>query len=179
MQEQRAPSNIAIATKYGLITGVLGFVVFLARAMAGIQHNWVASAVSIVVLIALMALAHQEFKRTHGGRMTYGQGLGSGTWFSAVAALVQAVFLYVYTSYINTGYIATTLRAQQAAQQAALARRGITGDQAQHAMALTASFMTPVAIAVLSLIVGVIGGFIVALIVSMLTQNSEEQRASI
>lgn len=173
MQEQRAPSIVGIATKYGLIAGVLAFVVFLARAMAGIQHNRVAALVSIVVFIALMVLAQQEFKRAHSGRMTYAQGLGSGTLLSMVAALVRAILVYVYVSYINTGYIAATLRAEQAALQ----QRGIAPAQAQHIMGL-AAIMTPTGIVIMTLIMGVIGGFIVALIVSMFTQNSE-QSASI
>lgn len=173
MQEQRAPSIVGIATQYGLIAGVLAFVVFLARVMAGIQHNRAATAVSIVVFIALMVLAHQEFKRTHSGTMTYAQGIGSGTLLAAVAALVQSVLLYVYTGYINTGYVADTLRAQRAA----LAQRGTDEQAAQHAMALMASIMTPTGIAIVSLITGVIGGFIMALIVSMFTQSSERHAA--
>lgn len=175
MQEQRAPGILGIAAKYGIIAGALAFVVFLARVMAGIEHNWVATAVSIVVFIALMVLAHQELKRTRGGTMTYARGLGSGTLLGVVASLAQGVLLYVYMGYINTGYVAATLRAQQAA----LAQRGAMDEQAaQHAMALVAAIMTPTGIAILSVITGVIGGFIVALIVSMFTQSGE-QHASI
>jgi hypothetical protein len=77
--------------------------------------------------------------------------------------------LYVYLKYINTGYFAAAAQAQRAALQ----QRGITGEQAQHAMSITAPLLTPVGIFVISLITGVIGGFIVALIVSIFTQRSD------
>jgi hypothetical protein len=169
MEEQRTPSIVRIATKYGLIQGVLSFVVFLVGTLAGIKQNWVASLVNAALLIVLMVLAHREFKRTHDGMMTYPQGLGSGTLLSSAAAVVTCVLVYVYVKYINTGYLAAAMQAQQAA----LEQRGITGAQAQQAMAITAAIMTPVGIVVTSLITGVIVGFIVALIVSIFTQKGD------
>ena len=70
MEQQRAPSIAKIATKYGLIQGVLSFVGLVVVAMTGINQNW-ASLTSIVLLIVLMVLAHREFKKTHDGMMTH------------------------------------------------------------------------------------------------------------
>lgn len=169
MKEQRTSGIGAIATKYGLTLGVLAFVVILATILTGIQRNWLSTAVIAVLLIVLMVLAHQEFKKTHDGMLTYGQALGSGTLLSVVAAVVRGIFMYVYVKYINTGFFA----AAALMQHAALEKRGITGEQARHAMSLTAPLMTPVGLVVVSLITGVIGGFVVALIVSIFTQKSD------
>jgi hypothetical protein len=167
MEQQQPPSIVAIATKYGLMQGVLAFVVFLVQVMAGIKQSWVLTLIDVVILVVLMALAHGEFKRTHNGKMTYPQGLGSGTLLACVAAVVTTVLVYVYIKYINTGYVAAALHAQRAA----LEQRGITGAQAQQAMAIYGMVMTPTGIVVTSLISGVILGFIVALIVSIFTQK--------
>jgi Protein of unknown function (DUF4199) len=168
MEEQRAPGIGWIAMKYGLIQGVLGFVVFLVGTLTGMKQN-LTSVVSIVVLIVVMVLAHREFKKTHEGMMTYPQGLGSGTLLASVATVITSVFLFVYVKYVNTGYFA----AATLVQQAALKERGITGPQAEQAMALTRVIMTPVGIVVTSLITGVIAGFIVALIVSIFTRRGD------
>ena len=168
MEEQRAPSIARIATKYGLILGVLSFVIFLVVTMTGIQQNW-SSLVNIVLLIVLMVLAHQEFKKTHDGMMTYAQGLGSGTLVSIVATVVTCVLLFIYVEYINTGYLAAAMQTQQAA----LEQRGMTGAQAQQAMSMTAAMLTPVGIVITSLVTGVIAGFIVALIVSIFTRKGD------
>jgi hypothetical protein len=169
MEEQRAPGILRIATRYGLIQGVLSFVVFLVATLAAIKQSWGTSVANAVLLIVLMVLAHREFKKTHGGMMTYPQGLGSGTLLSSIAAVVTCVLVYVYVKYINTGYIAAAMQVQQAA----LEQRGISGPQAQQAMSIMAAVMTPVGIVLTSLISGVIVGFILALLVSIFTQKGD------
>ena len=169
MNERRTSGIGGIATKYGLILGVLSFVVFLAMILTGSRQNWLSTVIMAALVIALMILAHQEFKKTHDGMMSYGQALGAGTLLASVAALVKCIFMYVYVAYINTGFFAAAIRMQRAAIQA----RGVTPEQAQRAMSLTAPLMTPVGLVVISLITGIIGGFIVALIVSIFTQKSD------
>jgi hypothetical protein len=167
MEQQQAPSVFGIATKYGLIQGVLLFGTFLLPVLTRIQAGWITSVINTALIVVFIVLAHQEFKRANAGKMTYAQGLGSGTLLSSVAALITSVLIYVYVQYINTGYFAAVMEATRAA----LAQRGMTGEQAQQAMAMTAVMRTPVGIAVTSLILAVIWGFIVALIVSIFTQK--------
>ncbi|MEJ0039039.1 MAG: DUF4199 domain-containing protein [Gammaproteobacteria bacterium] len=169
MEEQRPPSTVKIATKYGLIQGVLAFLLFLVVTLTGMKQNWVSSVINIVVLVVLMVLAHREFKKTHEGMMTYGQGLGSGTLLSVVASVLTAVLLYIYVGFINTGYPAAALKAQQAV----LEQRGLSGAQLDQAMAFTGAMLTPVGIVITALVSGVIVGFIVSLLVSIGTRRSD------
>ena len=169
MQERRAHGIAAIATKYGIIQGVVSFLIFLAQVLTGLKQNWVVSVANIVVLIVLMVLAHGEFKRTHSRMMTYPQGLGSGTLLASVGAVIRCIITFIYLNYINTGYLAAVMQVQRAA----LAQRGITGAQAQMAGQIAAAITTPAGVAVTSLVSGVILGFIVALIVSIFTQRSD------
>jgi hypothetical protein len=169
MEQQPVPGIVKIATKYGLIQGVLAFGVFLLGTLPAMKPTWVTSVINTALLIVLMVLAHREFKRAHDGKMTYGQGLGSGTLLSSAAAVVSCILVYIYIKYLNTGYVAAAMQAQQAA----LEQRGLTGAQAQQAMAITATIMTPVGIVITSLITGVIAGFVVALVVSIFTQKAD------
>ncbi|HTT05156.1 MAG TPA: DUF4199 domain-containing protein [Steroidobacteraceae bacterium] len=169
MQQQRAHGIAAIATKYGLILGVVSFLIFLAQVLTGLKQNWVVSVANIALLIVLMALAHGEFRRTHSRMMTYPQGLGSGTLLASVGALIRSILTFIYLKYINTGYLTALVQAQRSA----LAQRGITGAQAQMAGQIAATITTPAGIAVTSLVTGVILGFVVALIVSIFTQKSD------
>src|SRR6185312_546934 len=169
MTEQRRSGIGAIATKYGLILRVLAFVAFLAITLTGITENWLSTVVVVALLIVLMVLAHQDFRKTHAGMITYGQALGCGTLLASIAALLRGILMYGYVKYINTGFFVAAARMQRAAIEA----RGLTGEQAQRAMSLTAHFLTPVGLLVTSVIAGVIGGFIVALIVSIFTQKSD------
>lgn len=169
MEERHAPSILRIATKYGLIQGVLSFVVFLLRALAGIKPSWVPLVTDAVIIIVLVVMAHREFRKTHRGMMTYAQGLGSGTLLSVLAAVINSILVYAYVGYVNAGYLAVARQAQRAA----LAQRGITGAQAQQAMAIAGALTTPVGVAIASLITGAIAGFVVALIVSIFTHKAD------
>ena len=169
MEEQRAPGIAKIATQYGLIQGVLSFLLFLIVTMTGLKQNWVSSVIGIVLLVVLMVLAHRAFKKTHEGIMTYGQGVGSGTLLSVVASVLTSVLLYIYVNFINTGYPAAALQIQQAA----LEQRGLSGAQLDQALVVTRIMLTPTGIVVTSLISSVIVGFIVALIVSIFTRDSD------
>lgn len=169
MEAQQSPSLFKIATKYGLIDGVLAFVLFLVMAMTGMRQNWASTLISIAILVVLMVLAHREFKKGHGGVMTYGQGLGLGTLLTVLASVLSGILLFIYVSFINTGYAAAALKIQQTA----LEQRGMSGAQLEQAMSVTSAMLTPVGIVVASLVTGVIVGFIVALIVSAFTKVSD------
>lgn len=168
MEARRPPGTAKIVMKYGLIQGVVSTGVSIVGTLAAIKPSWAGGVLSTVLLIVLIVLAHREFKNTHNGVMTYGEGLWSGTLLAIIAAIVTAVLFYVYVQFINTDYFDTLMRAQQTL----LAQRGITGAQAQQAMGILGIFMTPVGIAISSLISGVIVGFIVALIASIFTQSA-------
>ncbi len=164
----QAPSAAKVATKYGLIQGAIGFVLFVVVAMTGMKQNWM-SVVSIAVLVALMVLAHKEFKKTHEGVMSYGQGVGSGMLLAVIASVLSTILLYIYVGFINTGYPAAALKIQQAA----LEERGVTGAQLDQALSMTSAMLTPMGIVVTSLVSGVIVGLIVSLIVSAFTKCAD------
>jgi len=169
MEQRRAPGAAAVAAKYGLVLGVLWFVVFLVGALTAIKQGWVAPLTNIVLLAVLMVLAHRAFKRTHDGMMTYSQGLGSGTLLAIAGAVVSCILVYLYVKFVNTGYLAAALQARRAA----LEQSGMTGAQVQQAMAINSAIFTPVGIVVFSVVTSVIVGFIVALIVSIFTQKGD------
>ena len=169
MEAQQPASMSRIAMKYGLIDGVLAFVIFLVVAMTGMQSDWKTSVISLVLLVVLMVLAHREFKKPREGIMTYGQGVGLGTLLAVIATVLASVLTYIYVAFINTGYPAAAL----AARKAALEQQGISGPQLGQTLSITSAILTPTGIVVASLISGVIAGFIVALIVSIFTKDAD------
>jgi hypothetical protein len=169
MEQQRAPGIGKIATKYGLIQGVVSFVMFLIVTLASVKQTWIATVIDVIALIVLMVLAHREYKRTHEGIMSYAQGLGSGVLLAVVASVLMCVLLFIYVSYINPGYPAAALQLQKAA----LEQRGMTGAQLDQALMITRAALTPVGLIITNLLSGAIGGLIVALIVSIFTKVSD------
>lgn len=169
MDARQSPSAAKIATKYGLIQGVIGFVLFLIVAMTSTRQNWITTLINFVMLVILMVLAHRELKKTRQGIMTYGQGVGLGTLLAVVASVLSSVLLYIYVVFINTGYPAAALQAQRAALEA----RGMTGPQLDQAMSMTSAMLTPTGIVITGLISGLIVGVVIALIVSIFTKDND------
>jgi hypothetical protein len=172
MEAQLSRGITAIALKYGPIQGAISFILFLLGTIAGIRFGSAVTAANAVVLIVLIILAHSEYKRAHQGMMSYPQGLGSGTLVAAIGAVVDAILVFIYLKYINSGYLVTIAQAQRAA----IERRGISGAQAQQALTIVAAFRTPLLIVLTSFVTAVIVGFIISLIVSIFTQK-EDSRA--
>lgn len=171
MEAQSGRGIAAIASRYGLIQGAIAFILFLSETFIGVRFGSAVSVINWVILVILIILAHAEFKRTHAGIMTYGQGLGSGTLLAAVAAVIDSILVFIYLKYINSGFLAVMAQAQRSA----IERRGITGAQAQQALTIVSAFRTPLVIALSSLVTAVIVGFIISLIVSIFTQKADPQ----
>jgi Protein of unknown function (DUF4199) len=169
MEAQQPPSMFKVALKYGVIDGVLAVIVFLVVTMTGMTQDWKVNVLNLILLVVLMVLAHREFKKPREGIMTYGQGVGIGTLLSVVASVLASVLVFLYVSFINTGYPAAALQAQRAAME----KRGMTGAQLDQALSITSAMLTPTGIVVTSLISGVIAGVIVALIVSIFTRDND------
>lgn len=161
----------AIAIRYGVIQGAIVFILFLSETFVGIRFASAVTVINWAVFILLVILAHAEFKRTHAGIMTYGQGLGTGTLLAVVAAVVDSILVFIYLKYINSSFLA--LMAQ--ASRTAIERRGITGAQAQQALTIVSAIRTPLFIAATSLLSAIIVGFIISLIISIFTQKADPQ----
>lgn len=168
-QVRQPPSAMKIATRYGLIQGVIGFLLFVIVVMTGVRQNWMTSSINIVVAVVLIVLAHRTFKKENEGIMSYGRGVGVGTLLSVVASVVSCILLYIYVGFINTGYPAAALKIQQTA----LEERGMSGAQLEQAVSMTSAMLSPVGIVIVGLISGIVAGFVVALIVSAFTKCND------
>lgn len=157
----------SVGVKFGLISALVSIVFFLVLAISGanaFDRSW--SWVSIVISIALLVLAHKNFKDTGNGYMTYGQGVGIGFWMALVSVIIGGVITYAYVTFIDTG----AMEALWEAQAEEMARNGIPDDQIEMGLSIGQKMFWP-----MYFIGGIIGGVIVALIVSIFTQKKNPQ----
>lgn len=171
MEETKDVSIKSVSLKYGVISALVGIIIFVITDFAGLVGNQVMSYLPFLVTAVIMFLAHKEFIRDGDGYMNYSQGLGLGTLMSLISSLISSVFIFIYVKLINTNYIANTLEVQRQG----LEDQGMSDAQVDQAMSITEKIMSPVGMAIMGIVFGVFFGFIIALIVSAITKKSRPE----
>ena len=133
------PSIKQVGIKYGILTGLILTVYSLILQVSGEAANQAMGYISYALLIGGMVLAHNNYKETGDGFMTYGQGLGIGTIISAVAGFIGSAFSYIYIKFIDDSIIGTVI--EQTREK--LEEDGMDDEIIDQALAMTEKFLTP------------------------------------
>jgi hypothetical protein len=168
---ENQPKISSVALKYGLI-GALASIVFTAVLLiSGVNvSGWVGS-LGYIILIAFMVIAMKEYKKMNQGFMSYGQGLGLGTLVALIFGVLGGLFMFVYTSFVDTEYTSNLMDKQRVE----LEERGMSDEQIDHAIAMGESFSSPAMMIVWSIVGYLLIGFILSLIVAAVMKNSRPQ----
>ena len=167
--ESAAPTVRSVGIKYGVISSVIGIVFFLILSVSGLNafdNKW--GWVNMIISVAILILAHKNFKDEGDGFMSYGQGVGIGFWISLTAVVISGLFTFVYANFIDTG-VMDLMWEQQYDQMSA---RGMSDEQIDMAVGWTKKLFWPMYV-----FFGLFFGVIIALVVSIFTQKkAPEQR---
>lgn len=171
MEDKVTPSKIGM--KYGFICATIMVIYGLILQIAGLAGNQVLGYISFVILIVIVILAHNAFKTSGDGYMSLGQGIGIGMIISVVSGVISSVFTFIYLKFVDDSMI------QQARDKALqdMESRGMPEEQIEQAMSMTEKFTTPAMMMVFGLLAMVFFGFILSLIISLFTKNSNPEAA--
>ncbi len=161
-----------VGVKYGIYLTLISIIYITLIQITGESTNKVLGYVSIIFLIVILVLAHNEFKKSNEF-MSYGEGLKISMIIVALSNLISATYSFIYVKFIDNSMIAQIH--QQA--EAAMEKRGMSDDQIQQAMTMQAKFTTPLMIFIFGLFFGLLFGFIIALIVTAITKKSAPETA--
>jgi len=160
-----------VSIKYGLYLGIILTIYSLALQVMGLAANEALGWVGYVVLIVLMVIAHKTFKNEGDGFMSYSQGLSIGTLIALVAALISTPVSYLYVKFFDSSF----LQVIKDKQIEDMEQRGMTDAEIESTMEIASSFMTAEVIFPIAFIAFIFFGFIISLIVSAFTKNSNPQ----
>ena len=161
------PSITQVGLKYGVLTGLILTVYSLILQVSGEAANQAMGYISYALLIGGMVLAHNNYKETGDGFMTYSQGLGIGTIISAVAGFIGGTFSYIYIKFIDDSIIGTVV--EQTREK--LEEDGMDDEIIDQSLAMTEKFLTPGWMFVFSILGMLFFGFILCLIVTAFTKK--------
>lgn len=157
----------SVSMKWGLYVGLIMIAYGIILQVAGLATNQALSLLNYVFLIGIMVMAHKEFKENGDGFMSYSQGLGIGTLTTLIGGAISIVFSYVYVKFIDDSFL-EQVKLQQIEQ---MEENGMSQQQIDAAMEMSAAFMTPEVMFPIAMVSMVVIGFIISLIVSAVTKN--------
>ncbi len=166
-QENR-PTVRAVGLKYGVISAIVSIVFFLILVLSGqnaFDNTW--SWIGMIFSIAILVLAHKNFKDDGDGFMSFGQGVGIGFWIALVSVLIGGLFTYVYSNIIDPA----TMDLFYEKQYEQMAEKGMPDEQIEMAVTWTKKLFWP-----MYGFFGVFFGVIVALIVTIFTQKKSPEQ---
>ena len=164
----------SVGVRFGLIAALISIAYFLILNVAGINmQKGVWSWLGHAITLALLVLAHKQFKDNGDGFMSYGQGMGITFWMALVSAAIATVFTYLYIKFIDTGFL--DLIKQR--QIEALHEQGMSEQQIDQALKVSEIFMSAEGIAVSMFIGSIIIALLIGLIVTIFTQKRNPEPA--
>ena len=165
----RAVTPRSVGLKFGLISALVSILLFLILTVSGLNafdNSW--SWIGMVISVALVFLAHKNFKDSGNGYMSYGQGVGIAFWITLTSVVINLVVTYAYVSFIDTG--AMDLFYDKQAEE--MAKKGMADDQIDMAVSWTKTLFWP-----MYLFGGMFFGILVGVIVSIFTQKKNPEPA--
>ncbi|MFK7953231.1 MAG: DUF4199 domain-containing protein [Ekhidna sp.] len=171
MEESSNTTVKSVAMKWGVINGLLAIVLLLIIDFAGLIGNQAVGWIGYVVFLVLLILAHKQFKEEGDGYMSYGQGLGIGTLAMVISSVISSTFFFIYISFINSEFV-DFIKEKSIMD---MENQGMSDAEIEQAMGFSESFMSPVALTIFGLLGAIFFGFIISLIVSAITKNTQPE----
>ena len=161
------------ALKYGVMLGLTSIILTVLLHMLGLEMNRaVGSITGIGVSILFLVLCLKAY-RDHNQGMSYGEGVGLGTLTGVVSSAISAVFTYVFYKFINPEMID---KIHEMTLEELEDREGLTDEQIDQAMEMTAMFTGPEVMSVFALLGGIFFAFILSLVIAAILKK--ERRPS-
>lgn len=173
METQGNPASTvttrSVGIKWGLISGLISIVFFLGLVLSGQnafdnKWNWL----GLIFSLALVFLAHKNYKDSGNGYMSYGQGVAIGFWMALVSVVLSFLVSYLYVTLVDTG-VMDEFYEKQIEQ---LSKGGMQDDQIDMAISWTKRLFWP-----LHIFFGLFFGVLVGVIVSIFTQKKNPEPA--
>ena len=147
----------------GLILGLALIIYSVLLYIFDLNLNKYLGYVSYIIIIAGVILGTKSYRDNNlNGFITYGQALGFGTMLVVVAAVLSAIYTYLFVAIIDPDIIDKIL----AISEEEMLKKGMSDDQVEMAQSFSKKLMSPVVMSITGFIGTSIVGFILSLITS-------------
>lgn len=156
-----AVSSNKVSVKWSLLYVVVSIILTYVYQFLNLDSTSGIKYITYIPYIAFMFLAQKEYKEQLGGFMTFGEGFLTGFKYTAITAVLVALFTYIYFTLLSPQIFQQIIDASKAKIEA---KGNISDDQMNTALSFITPGLTSIFVVVGSLIIGTIFALIGAAI---------------
>ena len=161
-----------MALTNGLLTGFVLILISLVFYLLNDPTNQIASWISYSVIIAGIAWSTIAWRKDGlGGYITYGQAVGIGSYTILFAAILSALYMFVFMQFIDPGI--KDIFIAKAEEQILTRTPDITDEQLDAALAMTERMFNPVFLAISTFFTYALLGVLFSLITSAFLKKKD------
>lgn len=164
-------STTPVGLRYGLLAGLVSVLFSFGLNVMHMESS-PARYITFVILIGGIVLAMNSFKQQNRGFMSFGQGIGIGTVVSAVVGLVSGIFAYVYMTFMDTDMLARITDKMRTDMEA---RGGMSDEQIDQAVAMSAKFMNGPFMVGAALLGTILLGVLLSLVIAAFIKKAQPE----
>ncbi len=147
---------------------VFSLIMFLLDLYLNKTLSWI----SYLLLAAGMLYGTLEFrKKFPNGYISYGKAFTSCFWIGLFAGILATIYMFVFIKFIHPGFIQELM--DQIRTNMVTSRPGMSDEQVEQAMNMTAKFMSPVMMTLWGLVVYAISSAIISLILAFFLKKED------
>lgn len=173
------PATVPYAKKgfnQGLIGGLVLIVLNLIFSVTGLVNpgetnamTWISTLLTWgVVGYFIYAAATKHRDEDLGGYITFGRAFAVGFMAVLAMALVSAVWMYIYTAFIDTSFFDTI---RQASMDQMMNQQGLSAEEAERALGMMDFMWNPGMMTIMAMVGTLFAGLIIDLIVSAVVKR--------
>lgn len=164
------------SVNYGVIAGILMVAFSLIQWLLGMMEVKGLSMVGYLILAFVMYIGAKAWRdKFNNGFMSYGEAFKTGFYITLISAVIGVLYQYVFLNFIDPEFIVNQLA--KAEETILEANPNISDADLDRAMEMSAKFTNGSMIAIMSLVVSVIFGTILAAIVAIFAKKPDPAQA--
>lgn len=171
--EEKPRSVSSNALWFGVITGAALILFSLILFLMGMHTNNYLAYLGYLILIGGMAWGTLEYRKKYlGGFMPYSKAFLSCFLIGLFAGVIIAIYMFVFAKFIHPGFIQELLDISRT--KIIETNSGMTDEQVEQALEMSAKFMSPVMMAIWSFVGYAIASVILGLIVAIFVKKEDK-----
>ncbi|MBN1652101.1 MAG: DUF4199 domain-containing protein [Bacteroidales bacterium] len=164
------------SVNYGVIAGILMVAFSLIQWLLGMMEVKGLGMVGYLILAFVMYIGAKAWRdKFNNGFMSYGEAFRTGFYITLIAAVIGVLYQYIFLNFIDPEFIAGQLA--KAEETILEANPNISDADLDRALEMSAKFTSGGMIAIMSLVMSLIFGTILAAIVAIFAKKPDPAQA--